>query len=269
MRRTWFEPLYRDLEDGGTNEFLYFLQDLRLGDWHPRKIVKTAETAEQQRMSGDSISQWSQACIYADLIIGTQFPSHELEQTIPSEDLREAYAGYCRQHGAHPVSETAFGKACVEMFGHRKRLRQIGGAGHTMTVFGPSAEAGLVIEHRIEAAPAAVGGRQQEPARIAQKKRHPWGYDVPDGDKWQEKIDARLGIRGRSSLRPDLSVGLTMSRVPAAGGTAKAAFDWAYFPPVSPVSPIFKIIRETIDGIITVVRKAYCSRTLRMPSALT
>ena len=192
---TWFEPLYRDLEDGGTNEFLYFLQDLRLGDWHPRKIVKTAETAEQQRMSGDSISQWSQACIYADLIIGTQFPSHELEQTIPSEDLREAYAGYCRQHGAHPVSETAFGKACVEMFGHRKRLRQIGGAGHTMTVFGPSAEAGLVIEHRIEAAPAAVGGRQAEPAQIAQKKRRPWGYDVPDGDKWQEKIDARLGIK--------------------------------------------------------------------------
>ena len=26
-------------------------------------------------------------------------------------------------------------------------------------------------------------------------KRRPWGYRVPTGTKWQEKVDARLGIK--------------------------------------------------------------------------
>lgn len=68
--KAWFDNLYRDLAAGGTNEFLHFLQSVQLGDWHPREIPKTAETTEQQRMSGDSVSQWSQACIIADAIIG-------------------------------------------------------------------------------------------------------------------------------------------------------------------------------------------------------
>jgi hypothetical protein len=68
--KAWFDPLYQDLNDGGIGEFLYFLQNLKLGDWHPRQILRTSETIEQQRMSGDSVSQWSQACILADAVIG-------------------------------------------------------------------------------------------------------------------------------------------------------------------------------------------------------
>ena len=26
-------------------------------------------------------------------------------------------------------------------------------------------------------------------------KRRPWGYHVPTGTKWQEKLDVRLGIK--------------------------------------------------------------------------
>ncbi len=70
--KAWFDGLYRDLAAGGTSEFLHFLQRVRLGDWHPRQILKTAETIEQQRMSGDSVSQWSQACIMADAIVGAE-----------------------------------------------------------------------------------------------------------------------------------------------------------------------------------------------------
>ena len=70
--RAWFDALYRDLAAGGTSEFLYFLQHVQLGDWHPRQILKTAETIEQQRMSGDSVSQWAQACIEADALIGAR-----------------------------------------------------------------------------------------------------------------------------------------------------------------------------------------------------
>jgi hypothetical protein len=162
--KAWFDKLYQDLADGGTSEFLYFLQNVRLGDWHPRQILKTAETAEQQRMSGDSISQWSQACVEADAVVGAGRGAYgsdttlDLGTAIASDALREAYTGFCRQNGLRALSTDGFGKACGEMFGPRKRL------------------------------PA-----KQNPTGKA--TRRPWGYHVPNGKKWQEKVDARLGIQ--------------------------------------------------------------------------
>lgn len=153
---TWFGPLYRDLETGGISEFLWFLQNLRLGEWHPRQIIKTAEATEQQRMSADSISQWARACIEADAIVGKPqglYPAtHDLGTTIPTEALREAYTGFCRQQSLHPAM--SFGTACTEMFGPRKRLNT-------------------------------------QPS----SKQRPWGYAVPTGNKWQRKLDKRLGIK--------------------------------------------------------------------------
>jgi Family of unknown function (DUF5906) len=71
----YFNRLYQDLDDGGASELLYLLQGLRLGGWHPRQLVRTAEAIEQQRMSGDSVSQWSQTCIDADAVIGAVGPN--------------------------------------------------------------------------------------------------------------------------------------------------------------------------------------------------
>ena len=162
--RAWFDCLYRDLAAGGTSEFLYLLKHVQLGGWHPREILKTAETTEQQRMSGDSVSQWSQACIIADAIIGAGRGSygsditHDLGTPISFEALREAYTGFCRQNSLRALSTDGFGKACADMFGPRKRLRAL-------------------------------------QSTIGKGKRRPWGYHIPKGSKWQEKVDARLGIK--------------------------------------------------------------------------
>jgi Family of unknown function (DUF5906) len=158
--KNWFDPLYRDLETEGINEFLWFLQNLRLGTWHPRQIIKTAEATEQQRMSADTVSQWARACINADAIVGAArgpeagANTYDLGTRIASETLREAYAGYCKQHSLHAVSEAVLHSACVEMFGPRRRL--------------PS-----------------------QPNTT----RRPWGYAVPTGNKWQTMVDKRLGIK--------------------------------------------------------------------------
>jgi hypothetical protein len=117
----WFGPLYDDLNNGGASEFLWLLKNLRLGDWHPRQIVKTAEATEQQRMSADSVSEWAQACIDADKIVGS-LTSRELGQRISSNFLREAYTGYCKQHSLRSVNLTDFGKACTQMFGPRTKV---------------------------------------------------------------------------------------------------------------------------------------------------
>jgi hypothetical protein len=58
----------------------------------------------------------------------------------------------------HPLSTDGFGKACADMFGPRKRLKAF------QNVTGNS-------------------------------KRRPWGYYVLTGNKWQGKVDARLGIK--------------------------------------------------------------------------
>jgi hypothetical protein len=162
--KSWFDPLYRDLDDGGTSEFLHFLQNLKLGNWHPREILKTAETTEQQRMSGDSVSQWSQACIDADEIIGAERAPYGPETTLDlgaahsTPLLRKSYTGFCRQNSLRPVSIEGFGRACVAMFGPRERL-------------------------------------SAQDNSTGTSKSRPWGYHIPEGDKWQEKVDERLGIK--------------------------------------------------------------------------
>jgi hypothetical protein len=159
--KAWFDRLYQDLAAGGTGEFLGFLLRIKLGDWHPRELLKTAETTEQQRMSADSVSQWAQACIDADEVIGAppgphgHIVRHSLGGPLSSEALREAYTGFCRQSGLRPVGPEGFGKACAEMFGPRARLPAQSTSGST---------------------------------------NRPWGYHVPTGTNWQRKLDARLGI---------------------------------------------------------------------------
>jgi hypothetical protein len=88
-----------------------------------------------------------------DAIIGGQWSAHDLGKRISSKELRDAYAGYCRQHGLRPVNEEVFGKGCTQMFGSRVRLSP------------------------------------------DNSNRRPWGYDLPDGDTWHEKLNARLGIK--------------------------------------------------------------------------
>src|SRR4029078_7162091 len=123
-------------------------------DWHPRHQLKTAETATQQRMSADSVTQWAQACVEADELGGEPLKGIALNNRISSENLRQSHAWYCKQHGLRAANGEVFGLACASMFGPRKRMS----------------------------------------AKEAEGKRRPWGYEVPDGDTWQKKIDERLGI---------------------------------------------------------------------------
>jgi Family of unknown function (DUF5906) len=165
--KSWFDPLYRDLDDGGAGEFLYLLQKLQLGEWHPREILRTEEATEQQRMSADSISQWSKACIDADAVIGAPIGTHDLGCWLSSDRLREHYTGYCRQQSLRPAGVHALGGACNEFFGPRRRQR--------------------ADDSDMGALPSS--GASGSPPR------RPWGYDLPDGSVWQERVDARLGIK--------------------------------------------------------------------------
>jgi hypothetical protein len=121
--KNYFDALYRDLADGGTNQFLWFLLSMKLGEWHPRMIINTEETAEQQRMSGDSVCQWAQACIHADAIaVSDRGPEFDLGTSVSFQNLFDAYTAFCRKTGSRQVTMVSFGRACTEMFGPNIRL---------------------------------------------------------------------------------------------------------------------------------------------------
>jgi hypothetical protein len=126
--RNYFDALYRDLASGGTSEFLWLLLNLKLGEWHPRMILRTLETEEQQRMSSDSVAQWAQACIDADAIAVPGQPPEGLDlgALISFRDLLDAYNGFCRKTASRALTTVNFGKACTEMFGPKIRLPAVG-----------------------------------------------------------------------------------------------------------------------------------------------
>jgi hypothetical protein len=83
-----------------------------LNDWYRR----------QQKMNGDSISQWAQGCIDAGVIRGPTGLSDNLGTRVANEHLRESYIAFCEQQGEHPANSDTFGKACTRMFGRKQRL---------------------------------------------------------------------------------------------------------------------------------------------------
>jgi hypothetical protein len=133
----------------------------QLGGWHPR----------QQRMSGDTISQWMQRCVDADIIRRPAGPygreqTHSLGTRVATERLFEAYAADCKPRGVRAVNYQEFGRACTQVFGVVQKC---------------NAE----FNHDEWGYPKGPG-------------RRPHGYDVPTAEVWQERLDARLGIPGKN-----------------------------------------------------------------------
>jgi hypothetical protein len=118
----WFDPLYADLKNGGTAEFLHLLLNLKLGSWHPREVPKTEELVQQQIMSAGTVEQWLLACSEVDGLAGEPHGAGSLGTEITTKMLYEAYTGYTKTRGLRPESLTRFGRLMTELFGPSRRL---------------------------------------------------------------------------------------------------------------------------------------------------
>jgi hypothetical protein len=136
--KAWFDPLYDDLKDGGTAEFLHFLLNLRLGKWHPREVPKTDELVQQQIMSAGSVDQWLLACCEVDGLAGSPY-SGGLNAEIATQTLYEAYAGHTRTLGSRVVPLPRFGRLMTELFGPSRRLSATQGTKRSPGYFVPDA----------------------------------------------------------------------------------------------------------------------------------
>jgi hypothetical protein len=155
--RAWFGRIWCDLKAGGLAQFLDYLQTYPLGSWHPRELLKTAETVVAQHQSASAFIQWLQACIEADCIIGNG-NNYPLGSFVESQYLREAYTKFCKEHGLHPDAPNIFGQHCLKFFEPHRPA-------HPM--------------HEI----VMAGGKTT---------RRPRGYNIPSGDALALKIEASL-----------------------------------------------------------------------------
>ena len=123
--KSWFDPLYDDLDNGGIAEFLHLLLNLRLGNWHPREVPKTEELVEQQILSADTIEEWLLACADVDSVLSKpeSYAAKELGTEHPTESLYDAYCEYVRRRpGVRVQSLVVFGKKLTQVIGQPRRL---------------------------------------------------------------------------------------------------------------------------------------------------
>jgi hypothetical protein len=121
--KVWFDPLHQDLRDGGTGEFLNLLLTLKLGDWHPRDVPKTAELAEQQVLSAGSTEQWLLACAEMEGVIGVgPTPTAQLGTLVSTQELYGAYSDFTRRRSARVDGLPNFGRVLTKICGPSRRL---------------------------------------------------------------------------------------------------------------------------------------------------
>jgi len=120
--KSWFDPLYADLKNGGTAEFLHLLLNLNLGTFHPRQVPKTKELVEQQIMSAGTVEQWLLGCSEVEGVASAQYGPNSLGTEIATSELYAAYTGYTKTRGLRPQSLTRFGRLMTELFGPSRRL---------------------------------------------------------------------------------------------------------------------------------------------------
>jgi hypothetical protein len=88
--RTWFGPLYQQLQNGGLGAMLYDLLQIDLGDWHPRQVVSTAALAEQQLQSLSALDEWWLDILHTGVLVGAAiYEPHRAVSNSYEEDVTE------------------------------------------------------------------------------------------------------------------------------------------------------------------------------------
>jgi hypothetical protein len=70
--RKYFKALHHQIDNGGAAAMLYDLQQMNLGDWHPREIYKTAALGHQQELSLSPLDEWMLGLLEDGELPGTQ-----------------------------------------------------------------------------------------------------------------------------------------------------------------------------------------------------
>ena len=166
---------FGDIKLDGLNFSVYVNWPGAIHEGNGEALVLIDERAEaaqraaiERLLGGKTGGPWEVLGWTWPKVHGPYAVSYDLGTPISFADLLKAYGGFCKQNGQRTLAPEVFGKACTDMFGPRKRLA-------SLSIGTPATQISI--------------------GTPATQKRRPWGYNVPKGTKWQQKLDARLGVR--------------------------------------------------------------------------
>src|SRR5262249_115712 len=95
QEKEWFDPLYKQMREGGYEAMLFDLLARKLSDWHPRDIVRTAALAEQQMESLSPLDAWWLELLQTGVLAGADSttPDRAISNEF-EEQVKEATNGY-------------------------------------------------------------------------------------------------------------------------------------------------------------------------------
>ena len=85
----YFTPLYEQMADGGLEAMLYDLLDHDIGQWRPRKIVRTKALGQQQEESLEPIDAWFFSLLEAGVLPAAPAEPPEAVSTEYEEEIEE------------------------------------------------------------------------------------------------------------------------------------------------------------------------------------
>ena len=113
--RDYFKALYRQLEAGGLAAMLHDLRSVKLGEWHPREIYRTAALMGQKRRSLGPTDEYFEMLLQNGMLPGalTDRPDTSLSRSLLDDAQR-------RVPLMRHVGETKLGQSLRERHGCKK-----------------------------------------------------------------------------------------------------------------------------------------------------
>jgi hypothetical protein len=123
----YFKALHYQIENGGAAAMLHDLQQMDLGDWHPRQIYRTAALRRQQELTLPPLDEWMLGLLENGALPGTQ-PGHPRDAN-PTTLLQDAKAKVPRAHDIGKMKLADYLKTqwqCTKKlwFSHQSNLSQ-------------------------------------------------------------------------------------------------------------------------------------------------
>jgi hypothetical protein len=166
--KAYFNKLAKAIQNGGANQFLHFLLNVKLGRWHPRDIIKTKELADHQLASLSTTFQWLLACAEDESVSGN-LTSIALNSKIATSELYKRYCEWAKQHVQKPEHKELFGTHLREILSPCRL---------------PADKTWVALNQEEEKADDGIYEdtvTKDSDKRGSTKKIRAWGYVVPDG----------------------------------------------------------------------------------------
>jgi len=174
----------------GAGQFLHFLMNVPLGNWHPRRIIHTIETSRHQIAGMGATLKWLLDCseegkVVGEITLESKFYTYivsdgsggwkhqtgvivPLDGYVPTDMMFAMFLGWAKSTHTRDIDATnkvEFGRKMTEVLGPHTRLRL------AKSSFSGAPQPGQGINDR------------------------PWVYKIPDEDELRERVYKAWGVK--------------------------------------------------------------------------